>query len=177
MNCPVKELNRNGFSFPELIIALSLLSFVLLAAYSLITGGLSDISETRDYSVAVLLSQEIIEACRGFKYDLLDEDDPFLDESGNPTGAKNGMESLEWDCNNDGGTKDNFSHVTDMGGILFTRDVTIEQVKREIPSGLPAELKPSDLKLKSVNVKVKWKNKSGRDVEYEVSTLVSSIYK
>ena len=162
----------------ELVIGLVLLTFVILTAYSLLTSGLSDISNTRDYSVATLLCQEAIEACKGYKFDLLDKDDFYIDINGNVTTNKNGNKSLEWDLNNDDGTpNDKYKHKIDIGGMKFTRTVNIDQVDRNIPSGIPSSIKSPKLKLKAVKVNVKWKNKQNRNIEYEVDTLVSSIYK
>lgn len=169
--------NRRGFSIPEMIIGLALLAFTMLGAYALMTSGLSDVSETRDFSAAVLLAQEAVEACRGHRFEAIDEDDPAMDAAGNPLGGTNGEKSLEYDFNNDGGAVDHFPHQLNQGGIQFTRTVVIDNVDRVIPSGLPAGIDAPPIRLKAVKVTVAWRNTKGRDLTYVVDTLLSPLYR
>jgi hypothetical protein len=173
---PMVTRTNIGISMPEVIIGLALLTFIIIGAYGLMSSGMSDISNTRDYSTAVLLAQEAVEACRGFPFHRLDAEDPALDADSNPLGGTNGTKSLEWDFNNDGNPPDNYKHLIELGGMEFTRQVEIDQVERDIPSGLPASITPPPLKLKSVKVVISWKNNQGRDLSYEVDTLVSALY-
>lgn len=169
---------RPGFSMPELLIGIAILAFTLGAAYSLMSGGVADVAHTRDFSTAVLLAQEAVEACRGYRFERLDESDPLLDEDGNEAGGTNGAKSLEYDFNHDdGGADDRIPHVVKVGAVEFTRTVTIDQVDRHVPAGMPAGMKAPPLKLKSVKIALAWKTVEGRAVSYEVATLVSAIYR
>lgn len=171
------SVRRRAFSMPELLVGIAILAFTLGAAYSLMSGGVADVAHTRDFSTAVLLAQEAVEACRGYRFDRLDEDDPLLDDDGNPAGGKNGDRSLEHDFNNDGAAPDRYPHIVKVGAMEFKRAVAIEQVARHVPAGMPSGMTAPPLKLKSVKITVSWKTMEGRAVNYEVATLVSAIYR
>lgn len=124
---------RPGFTLPELLITIILISILFSLAMVFMTS-LRSSSKLRNSEIAVALAQQAIEACRGAPFALLDDADAREN-------------SLEYDFNNSHSGIDLYEPNFVSGQVKYDRKVEVVDVQPVISGGTP-------LGLKHVTVKV-----------------------
>lgn len=154
-----RNLNRRvskleGFTLPELLITILLISILFTVAV-LLTSGNRTSQKMRNYELAVSLAQQAIEAVRAAPFELLDDAD---------AGAK----SVETDFNTLNAGVDLFKPSFNTNSIRYNRLLEIDDIPPKVKDGTP-------VRLKLVRVVVSWKPPEGDKVTYEITTTVSDI--
>jgi prepilin-type N-terminal cleavage/methylation domain-containing protein len=164
-------MRRNAFTIPEFLIGLAILAFILMFAFSLLTSGLSQVTRTRDYSVAVMLTTQLMEASRAYPFDYLDEDGPDPKDAA----QKVGKNSLEWDVNHDdpGDPQNLFEHEITLDGVKYTKTLEVDAIPNANPPNLPPSIPPRPFSLKSIKAKTVFINEKGKRLEYVAESLVT----
>jgi prepilin-type N-terminal cleavage/methylation domain-containing protein len=146
---------KNGYSLPELLITILLLS-ILFSLAIIFSSGMSQNRRLRDYSIAVAFAQQAVEIVRAAPYSLLDEVDA-------------GENSVETDLNSNSGPQDHFESEFKSGGITYIRKVKIEDV-------MAKEDKERPIGLKLLTVRVDWKTLEGAEVEpFILKTTIADL--
>lgn len=146
---------KSGYSLPELLITILLLS-ILFSLAIIFSSGVSQTRRLRDYSVAVALAQQAVEVVKSAPFSLLDDADA-------------GENSVETDFNSDSGPQDSFLPVFESAGIKYKREVKITDV-------MAAEDKDRPIGLKLLTVKVEWKTIDGADAEpFILKTTIADL--
>ncbi len=150
-----KAALMRGYTMPELLITILLLSILFLLAI-IFSSGLNQSKRLRDYSVAVALAQQAIEIARAAPFKLLDDADA-------------GVDSVENDLNASSGVDDALNPVFESGGIKYQRQVEIRDV-------MASEDDTRPIGLKFLKVTVNWKPLDGGKVEpFIVSTTIADM--
>lgn len=141
---PFYPATRRGYSLPELLITILLLSILFTLAI-IFSSGMSQTRRLRDYSVAVAFAQQAIEIVKSAPFSLLDDADA-------------GANSVETDLNTSSGPQDAFEPVFVSSGINYQRKVEITNVGAK-------EDKDRPVGLKLLKVTVNWKTIEGAQAE------------
>lgn len=146
---------HRGYSLPELLITILLLSVLIILAL-VFSNGMNQTKRLRDYSVAVAFAQQAIEVIRAAPFSLLDD----ADASNN---------SVETDFGKSSGVKDLLEPEFISGSITYKRKVEIIDVMSKNDSKLP-------IGLKLVKVTVSWKPLDGAVVPpFIITTTVANL--
>lgn len=152
---PKPEFSTAGFSLPELLVTLLLIS-VLFTLGLIFSTGLRQTRHMRDYEIAIALARQAIEVLRAAPFELIDEEDA----------AEN---SSEYDLNNSSGPEDLLQPEFNVNNIKYTRKVEVKNVPSPDPAGTP-------LGLKHVKVTVLWTTIDGKEVPpYEITTTIANM--
>ena len=153
-NFPV-EPRRSGYSLPELLITILLLSILFTLAI-VFSSGMSQTRRLRDFSVAIAFAQQAVEIVKSAPYSLLDDADA-------------GENSVETDLNTSSGPQDGFEPVFESGGIKYQRKVEIKNVGTK-------EDKDRPVGLKLLIVRVDWKTAEGAQAEpFILKTTIADL--
>ncbi len=152
--------NRLAMTFTEILIA-GLLMVVVFTIGWLISNSFTGVKKVRNYENAIFLANEAIEAVRAARTNELGSE------------KEKGRNTLMADFNSANNQYDKdlsgFVPEIEIGGIKYTRKVTIE----EVPSG--NKNLPSSLKM--VHVLVSWKaSEDNAPVTFEVVTAHCDLW-
>lgn len=151
---PEKTANK-GYSLPELLITILLLS-ILFSLAIVFSSGLSQTRRLRDFSIAVAYAQQAVEIVKSAPYSLLDDADA-------------GENSVESDLNSSTGPQDTFEPVFESGGIKYFRKVEIVDI-------MAKEDKTRPVGLKLLTVTVDWKTLEGIKAEpFIIKTTIADL--
>jgi len=144
-----------GYSLPELLITILLLSILFLLAI-IFSSGMGQTRRLRDYSIAVAYAQQAVEVVKSAPFSLLDDADA-------------GENSVETDLNTSSGPHDSFEPIFESGGIKYLRKIEIINVPAK-------EDKDRPVGLKLLKVKVDWKTIDGAQAEpFVLKTTIADM--
>jgi prepilin-type N-terminal cleavage/methylation domain-containing protein len=146
---------KTGYSLPELLITILLLSILFTLAI-IFSSGMSQSKRLGDYSTAVAFAQQAVEIVKASPFSLLDDVDA-------------GANSVETDLNTNSGTQDHFVPVFESGSIKFERKVIIEDVTAAQDNERP-------IGMKLLTVEVNWKTLEGAKAEpFIIKTTIADM--
>ena len=149
------HLFRRGYSLPELLITILLLSVLIVLALAF-SNGMNQTKRLRDYSVAVAFAQQAIEIIRAAPYQLLDDADASTD-------------SVEYDFMKSSGINDLLEPEFVSGSITYKRKVEIIDV-------MSKENTKNPVGLKLVKVTVSWVPPDGGKIApFVITTTVANL--
>jgi len=155
VNRPFWRIFQRGYSLPELLITILLLSILFTLAI-IFSSGMSQTKRLRDYSIAVAYAQQAIEVVKAAPFSLLDDADA-------------GVNSVETDLNTSSGPQDSFEPIFESGGIKYQRKVEITNVGSK-------EDKDRPIGLKLLVVRVDWKTIDGAQAEpFILKTTIADL--
>lgn len=155
VNRPLWRDSQRGYSLPELLITILLLSILFTLAI-IFSSGMSQTKRLRDYSIAVAYAQQAIEVVKAAPFSLLDDADA-------------GVNSVETDLNTSSGPQDSFEPIFESGGIKYQRKVEITNVGSK-------EDKDRPIGLKLLVVRVDWKTIDGAQAEpFILKTTIADL--
>ena len=146
--------SRKSLTLIEALLVIFLLAILFFIVNALFSKT-RIVSKIKDWEVAMGLAMEAMEIARNYPFELLCEE--FV---------KDKRLSLEYDFNNDDGDEeiDIFKPKVKINGVEYERKVVINPV--------PSRTSYNPL-LCEIYIEVKWKDRLGHNVVYEVYGLIS----
>ncbi|MBF0501225.1 MAG: prepilin-type N-terminal cleavage/methylation domain-containing protein [Candidatus Riflebacteria bacterium] len=144
---------RRGFTLPEVLITILLIS-ILFTLGIIFTTGLRSTSKMRNSEIAIVLAQQAIEVLRAAPYSMIDDADA--------------SDSVELDLNTDSGPNDLLKPVLMAGPIKYERKVEVTELPNAVKDGMSP-------RLKFVRVIVTWGRPEEKKVTFELSTTIADL--
>lgn len=145
---------EKGFTLPEIIISMFILSFILLTILGIFGSAISGIKKGENHIVAVALAQQIMETYRNdlemdfFKYDEISSPPIELDNVS--------------------------ACPAEVNGVPFSADVFIDPASGPMAGG--GTYSYSTDRIRKLTIILTWKEHAGGVKNFKISTFVSNLH-